>query len=133
MPAVSNRMNRRAIVVFSGQTELRFLRWLRPGFRHCFVLVQDSEGWICCDWIKGRLVVDFLGHHDLAFLVTHYVRQGCRVVPTVASAHNAAPAAWPRALSCVEVTKQVIGISSCFPITPLGLYRHLVEQPQTLK
>jgi hypothetical protein len=32
------------MVVFSGQTELAWLRLLRPGFRHCFALVEHSGG-----------------------------------------------------------------------------------------
>ncbi|MCD8496748.1 MAG: hypothetical protein LRZ85_00855 [Alphaproteobacteria bacterium] len=34
-----------AYVVFTGRTDLPWLRWLKPGFRHCFVLLNDGRQW----------------------------------------------------------------------------------------
>ena len=34
-------------VVFSGYTDLRWLKFLKSGFRHCFVLLHDGKRWIC--------------------------------------------------------------------------------------
>ena len=38
-----------AWVVFSGQTEISWLKFLRPGFRHCYVLINDGERWTSID------------------------------------------------------------------------------------
>ena len=45
---------KRALVVFSGQTELTCLRLLKAGFRHCFVLIEcdvEGEGGIAPKWV----------------------------------------------------------------------------------
>ena len=39
----------RAWVVFGGATPLWWLRLLRPGFRHCFVALNDGRHWTIVD------------------------------------------------------------------------------------
>ena len=50
----------RALVVFSGGTGVAWLRWLRPGFRHCFVAVDDGIEWLTVDPLLHRLEDDGL-------------------------------------------------------------------------
>jgi hypothetical protein len=47
-------------VVFSDETDLPFLKCLRRGFRHCFVVIRDRGHWIS---------YDPLAHYTELFLV----------------------------------------------------------------
>src|SRR5687768_15224809 len=47
----------RALLVFSGRTGVAWLRWLRTGFRHCFVAVDDGVEWLTIDPLLHRLEV----------------------------------------------------------------------------
>ena len=117
----------RAYIVFSGETDLRWLRViLRPGFRHCFVLLHDGRHWISLDPLACHFEVcvdpvspDF----DLPRWLT---AQGCTVVPARLERRQrkAAPA---MIFSCVEAVKRVLGLHRRFIITPWQLYCHLTH------
>ena len=52
-----------AWVVFSGQTEISWLKFLRPGFRHCYVLINDGERWTSIDPLSH--VTEISVHHHV--------------------------------------------------------------------
>ena len=113
-----------ALVVFTDQCDVWWLRGLRPGFRHCFAVVRDPAGeWLACDWLKGRLVFRVYGPQNPDDLVARLVRRGHRVAEV--PARGARGGAVLRAMSCVEVVKQAVGIGGWRPLTPYGLWRHL--------
>ena len=56
-PGVVPPLYRRALVVFSGATDLRWLGLLKRGFRHCFVALHDGERWITVDALSHRIEV----------------------------------------------------------------------------
>lgn len=115
-----------ALVVFTDQRQVRGLNWLRPGFRHCFVVVRDPAGeWLACDWILGRLVFHVYGPQTTGALVDRFTADGHRVVV----AERRRPdrqRPWLRPMTCVEVVKQAIGLAGLRPLTPYGLCRRLV-------
>lgn len=118
-----------AFVVFSGETGIRWLRWLlRPGFRHCFVVWRDGARWVSFDPLAHRteiLVHDLPDGFDLPGWLAG---QG----HTLARARFAAPPPRPAPLmpmSCVEAVKRVLGLHSRRIVTPWQLYRHLVSPP----
>ena len=43
------------LVVFVDHAECRWLRVLRAGFRHCFVVIRDRSVWLACDPLKDRI------------------------------------------------------------------------------
>ena len=43
-----------AFVVFSGQTDLKWLKTLKPGFRHCFVLLETGGHWVVYNPLSNR-------------------------------------------------------------------------------
>ena len=49
-----------ALVVFSGRTDLPALRILKPGFRHCFAVVQCDGDWLLVEPLAHRLEVSVL-------------------------------------------------------------------------
>jgi hypothetical protein len=113
-----------ALVVFTDQCDVWWLRGLRPGFRHCFAVVRDPAGeWLACDWLKGHLVFRVYGPADPADLVARLMARGHRVAEV--PARGPRRRARLRAMSCVEVAKQAVGLGGWRPLTPYGLWRHL--------
>ncbi len=115
-----------ALVVFSGQTDLRWLKCLKPGFRHCFVLIRSRDSWISIDPMAhmtridlhdlqpGQNLQEVLQEHGLTVIGT-YLRDAPKVV------------AVPMLCSCVEIVKRILGIQAWRIVTPWQLYRYLAH------
>ncbi|WP_207539134.1 hypothetical protein [Sabulicella rubraurantiaca] len=113
-------------IVFSGRADHRWLRLLRPGFRHCFAALHDSSGWTVLDPLTGRLACarpEVTPDFDLP---RFFRRAGMRVLGPFAPT---APGRGSRLLlapfSCVSVCRAILGPAAPRAWTPLGLYRGL--------
>jgi hypothetical protein len=114
-----------AWVIFSGQAELAWLKILKPGFRHCSVLLNDGKSWISYDPLSNY--TDITVHHLPAeFDLPKWMQQrGHTVLPTQMD-KPAKPA--PLGLfSCVEAVKRALGIHARLVLTPWQLYCHLIK------
>ncbi|MCB9960244.1 MAG: hypothetical protein H6843_16735 [Rhodospirillaceae bacterium] len=115
-----------AYVAFSGKADLWWLRLLRPGFRHCFLMVSDGRHWITLDPLSTILEVAVQpvpGEFDLP---GWYRARGLVVVP----ARLGPPPARPlliAPLTCVEVVKRALGLHVRWLLTPYQLYRRLAR------
>ena len=111
-------------VVFSDKTDIRFLKILRSGFRHCFVIMQQNGQWIIIDPRADKTDVTLLPHPKHFNLPLHFINDGCTVVkiPPITTPSKIAPI-FP--LSCVETVKRVIGLHRRWVVTPFQLYRTL--------
>lgn len=114
----------RAIVVFHGEGD-GFWAWAfgRPGFRHCFVAINDGRAWITIDPCGDgtRVDADLPAGVDLA---SHCRTLGYGVIETLVRTdrrHYRAP--W--AFTCVEAVKRILGVHGWLIWTPWQLYRHL--------
>jgi hypothetical protein len=116
--------------VFSGQSELPCVRFLKSGFKHCYALMHDGRVWVTVDPLSHYTEVTV--HHHLppefdlpAWLETH----GLTVVPVryVPAVPKSLP--W-RVYTCVELVKRVLCIRHPYVFTPWQLYRHLTTQHQ---
>jgi hypothetical protein len=117
------------IVVFTDQRQVRWLRWLRPGFRHCFVVVADDAGeWVACDWLMGRLVFHVYGPQAPDDLVRRFLAEGHRVAALRRPRRRPSGCGWLRPMSCVEVVKQAVGLGGVRPLTPFGLWTALAAR-----
>lgn len=114
----------RALVVFSGETDLWWLRGLRPGFRHCFVAVEGGREWTVVDALSHQTFVFNIPKYQEFCLKSWYQNNGLMVVECAirTSKRRIAP---PLAYSCVESVKRILGIHSLLVMTPWQLYRHL--------
>ena len=112
-----------AWVVFSGQTDLPWLKMLKPGFRHCFVLLNDGDHWVSLDPLSNY--TDVMVHHvPPEFNLPLWLKdRGHKVVPAPLQRHQK-PAPW-MAFTCVEAVKRVVGIHKRFILPPWQHYRHL--------
>lgn len=115
---------RQALVVFSGQADLWWLRLLKPGFRHCFVALSGPAGWVVVDPLSHRTCVAQIPDTQ-EFDLSHWYRQhGLTVVPAkvFSPPKRAAPV---RAYSCVESVKRILGIQAGWVLTPWQLFRYV--------
>ena len=115
----------KAWVVFSGQTEISWLKFLKPGFRHCYVLINDGERWTSIDPLSHVTEISVHHHVPAEFdLPTWLSARGNRVVkaPLNRDVTKAAPF---MLFTCVEAVKRVLGIHRRGIVTPWQLYRHL--------
>ena len=115
----------KAWVMFSGKTELGWLKIFKPGFRHCYVLINDGQCWISVDPLSPHMEVLVHHHIDPAFdLVEWYEDRGQKSVsvPINWNLKNPAPI---MLFTCVEAVKRILGIHKFFIFTPWQLYCHL--------
>jgi hypothetical protein len=112
-------------VAFTGKADVRFLKLLKPGFRHCFALIQGDERWLTVDPMLHKMDV-CATHCARDFNLPGYLRsKGYRVV----RAPNLCPArrmAVPSPFTCVEAMKRLIGLHDWRVFTPWQLYRRLL-------
>lgn len=115
---------RRALVVFADATDLWWLRWLRPGFRHCFVALDHGAGWVVVDPMSHHTAVVHVPQIQEFDLAAWYRLHGMVVVPValVSPERRVLPL---RPYSCVECVKRILGIRAGWVLTPWQLYRHL--------
>ena len=126
-----NAATSKAWVVFSGQADMIWLKILKPGFRHCAVLLNDGRNWITIDPLSNY--TDVTVHHvPLEFDLPLWMRdRGYKVLPAP-MCRTLRPAPFS-VYSCVEAVKRVLGIHKRLIITPWQLYRYLqkIETAQT--
>ena len=114
-----------AWVVFSGETDLPWLRFLKPGFRHCFVLMNDGRHWISIDPLANHTEVK-VHHVPSDFDLPQWLAdRGQKVVaaPVCRTRRRVAPVGF---FTCVEAVKRVLGLHDGLVMTPWQLYRRLV-------
>lgn len=122
--ATRDRTGEIALAVFTGKTDLPFLRLLRPGFRHCFALLPDGAGWIVYEPLSDRTEISRLGPIDRETLVRRFTNEGC----TAVSWRIGPPrlrVAFPEPFTCVAAVKRALRVHAPAALTPFALYRNL--------
>lgn len=113
------------LVVFADHAGCPWLRALRRGYRHCFVVLRAGSVWLACEPLKDRIELDALDLPSEFDLAAFYRQQGHRVLlgqrpsPTTRRRFALAP------LTCVTVVKRLLGINAPWVWTPWQLYSHL--------
>lgn len=116
-----------AIVVFADHAECRWLRPLRRGFRHCFVVLHQAPVWLACEPLKDRIELTVLNLPAGFDLARFYVQQGHRVLVGPHPAPGPRRSAAPAPLTCVSVVKRLLTIRAPWVWTPWQLYTHLLR------
>ena len=113
-----------ALVAFTGKSDLKKLRWLKPGYRHCLIAIKSQTHWIVCDSLAHQLRIDVLSDVDSIDLEFWFRCRGYRVVRDCISP---APlrAQLFRPFTCVEAVKRLLGVEAGWVMTPWQLYRYL--------
>lgn len=115
-----------AWVVFSGQCdELKWVRILKPGFRHCYVLLNDGAHWISVDPLANHTDIN-VHQLPLAFDMPLWLQDRGFTVVKAPVSRGTREAPWmPH--TCVEAVKRIIGLHRRCIITPWQLYKHLIK------
>ena len=116
---------RRALVGFVDRPATRLHRLLRPGFRHCFALIDDGSGWVLIDPLKNRIEIRRVDPPAGFDLAAFYLRRGHRVLEGRVGPGASGASLVPDLSTCVTVVKRALGIVSGRVQTPHQLYRHL--------
>ena len=124
----------RVWIGFGGRADRLWLRLLRPGFRHCFAMVEDARGWTVVEPLSGRMLVarpEVMAEFDLPGF---YRRAGLVILGPFLPGPPAC--GWMPGIipySCVEVCRSVLGSGAPFALTPRGLFRALVKSTEIRK
>lgn len=115
----------RALVVFRDSDNRGILRFLKPGFRHCFILVEHEAGWCFLENTFLGFHWDVLPHNEVGQIIQWYQAQNMTVVNVALGSSGQQKICPPGVFSCVELVKRVLGIHAFWVQTPWSLYRHL--------
>ncbi len=110
-------------VGFSGETTVRILRLLKPGFRHCFLFFGDENYTFVVDPILNRIDLSFLPlgiENTLQF----FKANGIKII-YVPKRFEMSKGFSLGIFTCVEVVKRILGISKISIVTPFRLYKFL--------
>lgn len=118
-------------VVFSDQTDLWWLKCLRRGFRHCFVIMRFADIWMALDPLAHKTEIMRIDIPDAFSLIGWLESQGERVVCVSAQKAELKPL-FPAPCSCVEMVKRVLGLRQFFIFTPWQLFNFLKEQNERI-
>ena len=111
---------------FGGRADRLWLRLLRPGFRHCFAVLEDARGWTVVEPLSGRMVVARLDVPAGFDLPDFYGRAGLTVLgPFRPGAPFCAGLPGLLPYSCVAVCRALLGRGAPFALTPWALFRRL--------
>ncbi len=118
-----------AWVVFSGDTDLPYLKFLKKGFRHCYILMSDGEKWFSIDPLAHKTEISFHSFLEPFNLPLWLKSQGYTVLKVALDTPESKPAPI-MFITCVESIKRMLGIQKRSLITPWQLYRYLIKKAQ---
>ena len=123
-PSAAGDSSGLALVVFTGEADLKWLKILKPGFRHCFAALESGSRWVIYNPLSHRTEIIVVGTDDVFRLIRFYRKQGLGMVPWVTKIVPPTPAPWAP-YTCVEAIKRVLGIHASRVVTPWNLYSFL--------
>ncbi len=122
---------RQALVIFSDRIDLAWLRVLKPGFRHCFAILESGRGrpgaapdWVIYNPLSHCTEIAIVRELESQILVSHYRNQDLLVLQTGISQPIKRPVPW-RPFTCVEALKRALGLRAARVFTPWQLYKFL--------
>ena len=113
-----------AFVVFTGEADLKWLRILKPGFRHCFAVLESQGRWVIYNPLSHHTEIMVIDGLTALALMEWYRANGCRIVPWQLTGVDKKPAPFG-VYTCVEALKRVLGIHARRVITPWNLFKFL--------
>ena len=125
-------MTTKAIVVFSGQTDFWWQWFLKPGFRHCGILIEVGGHWVVLEPLAARLEVRLIASTTPAALMRMLRRRCLSPVLTEVDA-NVKPSSFTGLFTCVEAVKRVLGIRAVLVQTPWQLKKTLGNRKKNLE
>lgn len=126
--ALANAYPARAVVAFSGHTELFWLHVLKPGYRHCFALVElEGEGecgWVLYNPLSVGTQLALWPGVEPSVLCDWLNAQGYEAMDVRVNPVRTHLFGW-RPYTCVEAVKRVLGLCAPGVWTPWQLRQYL--------
>ncbi len=117
--------HQKAWVIFSGDTDIRWLKIFKPGFRHCFILLNDGVRWMSIDPLSPYTDIEIHHHIDAQFPLSEWLEsKGYQASQASINKKHKRPAPW-MFCTCVEAIKRILGIHNIFIMTPWQLHQYL--------
>jgi hypothetical protein len=116
-----------ALVVFIGDLSIRWAKLLRPGFRHCFMVVGRQDCWVIFDPMSNFTNLGSFSGPTIDDVAEWYRQFGFTVIKTPIRREGPPSAEW-RPHTCVEAVKRVLGVRAPWVITPWQLYRYILGE-----
>jgi hypothetical protein len=113
------------LVVFVNHAECRWLRVLRTGFRHCFVVMRDGSVWLACDPLKDRIELSVVPVPESFDLAGFYAAHGHSVLCGATRPDRRRRGFGISPLTCVTIAKRLLGVRAPCVMTPWQLYQQL--------
>ncbi len=124
VPGTAEMIGRRALVVFSSEAEIPWLHLLKPGFRHCFILIPFGRGAVLYNPLSNFTELEVFPECPVDNMAAWFLEKGYRVAWAHIRQAPWRPAPWAL-YSCVEAVKRVLGIHARWVLTPWRLYGYL--------
>lgn len=117
----------RVYVVFVDETSLWWLRFLKKGFRHCYVLIaiDNKMTWLEINPMSNQTFISVYQFLEETEYVDNLKIDNKFIICEIDVFDvglKTAPISW---FSCVEVVKRIVGLHSFFTFTPYQLYKKL--------
>ena len=113
-----------ALVVFSPEVQLWWLRFLKKGFKHCFAVLSNQDNLVIIEPLRNRTEVCVMSAFPLDRLQNLLEANGYITVRTDIKQHTG-NAVSLGIFSCVEMVKRLLGIHNALILTPYRLYKFL--------
>lgn len=120
--------NQKFYVIFTDHGNVWWLKWLKPGFRHCLVAVEEEGNWAYIEAVLSGMEIKATTVNCLGVLAA----DGCTVVEARQFQklyHKLAPI---EPISCVTVVKRILRLNHWFILTPHQLYKYLKKSVDSI-
>lgn len=109
------------ILIFSGNVNVKLLRALRPGYRHCLVILYSNAQNVIIDTMSHKTEVAVVNDGDLKYIIRYCTDMGYTVLKTCVQEPTSLVFTL-RLHTCVEAAKRLIGIQGGRILSPWHLY-----------
>lgn len=118
----------RVYVVFTDNTSLWWLKIFKPGFRHCYVILEfGNEFWLELNPFSNRLVVRIYRHYNDSDYISYLKENYPVTVVEVKIGDIPLKCAPLSAFTCVEFVKRMLGIHDVLILSPYQLYKKITN------
>ncbi|MEM1093591.1 MAG: hypothetical protein AAGJ10_03225 [Bacteroidota bacterium] len=115
----------KAWVIFSNDTDLKWVRILKRDFRHCFVIWNDGHHWLSFDPLFNHAEINVHYQVQSEQDLLNWLRSQNMKFAQANINHTHKKMAPFGLFTCVEAVKRFLGIHQISIVTPWQLYRHL--------
>jgi len=99
-----------------------WVRFLRPGFSHCYLLIKQDVGYVCVEMSIYSMEVNY---YPSIREFKKTLDKTTVVIKNYTDVNQSLPMPFFRPFTCVEMVKRVLGIKQWSIFTPYQLYRYL--------